>query len=456
MIAAVKSGSGKTLITCGLLFALKKRGEHPAAWKTGPDYIDPMFHQTVIGVPSRNLDTYFSAPDTIRALYTEDEKKGGITVIEGVMGLYDGLSGIREEGSSYDLARTLGTPIILVIDAHGMGRSVIPVLAGILQYDTSRLIKGVILNRTTEHFCRSIAPLIEQELPVQVLGCFPAQKEIHLESRHLGLRLPAEMNHLQEQVRLAADVLEHNVAVDEIIKIAGMAEVPKPEASAPGLSVRRIKDHVRIGVARDEAFCFMYEDNLRLLRKAGAELVFFSPLHDRSLPKEISGLILYGGYPELCAGALSENQSMRNAVRKAILQGMPCIAECGGFMYLHNEIQDAEGNTYPMCGVIPGSCRNQGHLVRFGYVELFEKEPNFLGEQEGIKGHEFHYYDSTVNGTSCTARKPVTGRSWDCIIENHNQWFGFPHLYYPSNLNFVYHFLEAAGNYTQRDINCKI
>lgn len=225
MIAAVGSGSGKTTVTCALLEALKARGLSPCAAKCGPDYIDPMFHQKVLGIPSSNLDSFFSDEETLRNLYAAQTEEGEIAVVEGVMGLFDGLGGIREEGSAYHLASILGLPILLVVDAHGMGRSILPLLAGFLSYDKEKRIRGVLLNRTSASFCDTIAPLIEEELSLPVLGFLPNRPELALESRHLGLKLPGEVKDLQAQIRCAAGLLEKYVSVDGILAMAREAQV---------------------------------------------------------------------------------------------------------------------------------------------------------------------------------------------------------------------------------------
>lgn len=206
-----------------------------------------------------------------------------------------------------------------------------------------------------------------------------------------------------------------------------------------------------IAVARDEAFCFYYEDNLRLLEEHGARLRYFSPLHDSRLPEGCDGILLGGGYPELHLQELEQNMSIRNEIRAAMEQDIPCVAECGGFMYLHETIEDQEGKQYRMAGVLPGICINKGKLVRFGYIELQEKKPSFLPEGTKIRGHEFHYYDSSDNGEDCMAVKPVTGKRYPCVIETQNRFLGFPHLYYPSNPGFAENFVEKARDFRNRN-----
>lgn len=449
MIAAPKSGSGKTTITCGLLQIFKENGERISSCKCGPDYIDPMFHRQVLGVPSRNLDTFFTGEEGTEELFLRDRADGDLVVMEGVMGLYDGLGGIREEGSSYHLAKVTKTPIVLVVDAKGMGRSVIPLIAGFLSYDTAHLIRGVIFNRMSEAYYRILQPLAEQELEITVLGYFPENKKLQIAGRHLGLCMPGELEDLQGQIRAAAEQLRETVDIPGMLRIAEEAEPLTGKTSGgENCSGRPAETAIpRIAIARDEAFCFYYEENLRMLEQAGAELVFFSPLHDKSLPENIHGLLLGGGYPELYAEKLSENAEMRAAILSAVRSGLPTVAECGGFMYLHTCLEDQEGHSYPMAGVLPGKCFYTGRLVRFGYIELEENNGCFLPTGSRIRGHEFHYYDSEDNGGDCIAYKPTTGRNYPCVHVGENHWFGFPHLYYPSCPEFAERFVEMMKKF---------
>lgn len=467
LIGAVGSGSGKTLLTCGLLTLFAEENRKVHAFKCGPDYIDPMFHKRVQGIPSKNLDTFFTGEALTRTLFLETAAGADLAVMEGVMGLYDGLGGIRKEGSSYHLAEVTKTPVILVVNAHGMGRSILPVIQGFLDFDEWGLIRGVILNRTSKQFCEVIRPEIEAVCRIPVLGCLPKQPEIQMESRHLGLMMPGEIADLKEQMATVAAVLRETLDIEKIKEIAEGAEILEegPEsaeakargensgrtAKAGGMAViRPVQEPVKIGVARDEAFCFYYEDNLALLQKAGAELVYFSPLRDEKLPSGLDGLLFGGGYPELYAEQLSANGALREEIAARIAEGMPVLAECGGFLYLHETMEDMDKKEYPMVGVIPGKGFYTGKLVRFGYVELTEKKENFLPKGEKILGHEFHYFDSTSNGADVTAKKPAAGRSWDCVHESDTAFMGFPHLYYYSNPEYVCRFLEKAVRYGKR------
>lgn len=465
MIAAPKSGSGKTMITCALLQLLKDSGKNVLSYKCGPDYIDPMFHKKVLGVPSKNLDTFFTDEKTTVQLFLDERADGDFAVLEGVMGLYDGLGGIYEQGSSYHLAKVTQTPIILVVDAKGMGKSVLALIAGFLQYDTHHLIKGVLLNRMSKGYYDIIKPLIEKELSVKVVGYFPEQKDIGLSSRHLGLVMPDELSDIKKQLNETADRLKKTIDVDLFMDIAEAADEIGDSESADkdkrqtlkNAETMRLQDQnntVNIAVAMDEAFCFYYEDNLKLLEKCGAKLQYFSPLHDIELPDNCDALLLGGGYPELYAKELSENISMRKSIKTAFEAGLPTVAECGGFMYLHTYIHN-QNCVFDMAGALDGECHFKGKLVRFGYIELAEKHSNFLPPNEKIKAHEFHYYDSTDNGADCIATKPATGRSYDCVISHDNYWLGFPHLYYPSNPHFAESLVRKAYEY-RRNKNGKL
>lgn len=456
MIAAPKSGSGKTTITCALLQAFKDMGQKVAAFKCGPDYIDPMFHQEVLGIPSKNLDTFFTGEEETKQLFLKNRTEEDIAVLEGVMGLFDGLGGVREEGSSYHLAKVTKTPILLVVDAKGMGRSVIPMIAGFLRYDAEHLIKGVLLNRMSKSYFDIVKPLIEEELSVEVVGYFPDHKQFHMESRYLGLKMPDELEGIREKLRTLSDELQKTVSMEKVMQIAESAEDIGTEdfvgKKAAEVSVRRTEDDRRpiIAVAKDEAFCFYYEDNLLLLQECGAQLQYFSPLHDRKLPEHCHGILLGGGYPELYAEELSHNIEMLKEIKAAMEKRMPVVAECGGFMYLHSAIKNQQDISYDMVGALSGRCYDTGKLVRFGYIALEEMQSNFLPEGEQILGHEFHYYDSEENGRDCLAIKPVTGRSYPCVRSGENYWLGFPHLYYPSNPAFAKRFVDKAKAYQER------
>lgn len=440
MIAAPHSGSGKTTIVCGLLQALKDMGHAPCSFKCGPDYIDPMYHRKVLHIPSGNLDTFFTEPKTTMSLFQE-EYQGDVAIIEGVMGLFDGIGGIEEEGSSYDLAYNLLCPIVLVVDARGAGKSVLAQIKGFLDYDKYGLIQAVILNKTSPEFGKILKPLIEKELGIQCLGVMPNEKNFTLGSRHLGLVLPDEIKDMKSRQREVANALIENISLEDVLKIANSAEELEEVKQQELFSFSKTKKTLRLAVARDEAFCFYYRENLSLLQKAGIEILEFSPLRDKRLPENISGLLLGGGYPENYLSELSQNVAMKTAIKEAFEKGIPTLAECGGFLYLLDEIKDDKDTSYQMVGAIEGSAFWTGRLTRFGYISVSDKK------ELSIKAHEFHYYDTDNNGEDCIAKKPTGNRNWQCIHNIHGGYIGFPHFYYPSNVEFVIRFAESMERY---------
>ena len=440
LLGAAASGSGKTLITCGLLQALKNRKLQVASFKCGPDYIDPMFHSRVIGTKSRNLDSFFADEDTVRYLLEKNARDCEISVIEGVMGYYDGLAGISPKASAYDVAKITKTPAVLIVNAKGMSLSAAAFIKGFVEYREDSQIRGVILNQVSPMMYPRLKQMIEEELSIKVYGYVPVVKDCVLESRHLGLVMPEEIADLQQRLMELAEIMEKSVDIDGLLELAESAEeLPVQESPVAYHTGRKI----RIALAKDEAFCFFYQDNLELLEEMGAELVPFSPIHDKKLPEHIDGMLFHGGYPELYAGQLSDNREMLEAVRTAVQAGIPYMAECGGFMYLHQEMEDMEGHSWPMAGVIHGKSWRTPRLTRFGYITL--EDGTCFGEHVGnIRAHEFHYFDSDNCGEAYTAKKPLSSRSWKCIHSDGQGMSGFPHMYYYSNLWVPEQFLRAC------------
>lgn len=443
MIAAPSSGSGKTLVTCGILQALVNRGLKVASFKCGPDYIDPMFHSRVIGARSKNLDAFFVGDETLRYLFGRTAETCDISVVEGVMGFYDGMGILSSEASSYDVSQKLDIPVVLLLNCRGASLSVLPMLKGFLEFRPNN-IRGVIFNNMSQRVYETIAPAA-REMGVEPIGYVPKVSDLVLESRHLGLVLPSEIDELKSKLNRLAEVLEGTLDLDTLIALAGSA--PDIDYTAP--EVGRIEGTVRIGLAADETFCFTYEDNVKLLERCGAEIVRFSPMSDASLP-DVDGIVLSGGYPELHSAELESNASMLRDIREKISAGMPCIAECGGFMYLHDRMEDQNGEMHSMCGVIPGEVRNTGKLTRFGYATFTPLVPD--GVTRGglsVKGHEFHYWDSDNCGSDWKAVK-ANGREYTCIHDTGSMVAGYPHLYYYSNPEFALRFLERCREYAER------
>lgn len=527
VIAADRSGAGKTTVSCGLLAVLKKRGVKVQSFKCGPDYIDPMFHRRVLGVPSGNLDSFFTDAMTLREIFRARmvERRSELALVEGVMGYYDGLGGVSSRASTWEIAHILDAPTILVMDAKGASVSIAALVRGMMRFgeemraesgesvpaigrsactedsesagpsDGCRRdeaakgagsrqsgIRGLILNRVSPMFYPRLRSVIEEYCPgIEVLGYLPELPELKVPSRHLGLVEPEEIADFQRWTERVAAQMEESVDVERLMEIAGvdglnilqalgMAEcgyMERSDVSAYKIGDDGVTDEksllgentwlqgndasvqpVRIAVSEDEAFNFTYEENRALLRQLGAELVPFSPLHDASLPADADGLLLSGGYPELYRDALHANASMRASVSEAVKQGLPTIAECGGYMYLLDAIEQV-----PMCGVLRGDAERKPRLVRFGYVEAETRRDSVLGPAGTVlRGHEFHRYDCDFNGADCTLTKPAAGhghaatsaRSYEGIYLTDRLAGGFPHFYYWSNPAALAHFLDAC------------
>ena len=435
MISAMSSSAGKTVLSCALMAALKARGYTVQGFKCGPDYIDTMFHARILGVPGRNLDCFLQGEAAMRAALLRSTADVG--VVEGAMGFYDGIAG-TSDNSAWEIARLTETPVILTVSPKGAGLTLAAQIRGMLGFRPESGIRAILLTNCTPGSAARLAPMLEKETGLPVLGFLPPMEEAVLPSRHLGLLTPDEINGLSERFQKIAEALERHADLSRLLALAEESQTePSPAPPLP-------PPVCRIAVARDEAFCFLYEDGLDALRQAGAELVFFSPVHDDALPPEIDGLYLCGGYPELFAAALADNESMRRSIRSALEGRLPAVAECGGFLYLQEELEDGKGNAFPMCGALPGKGRRTEHLQRFGYQHLVAEEDSLLfrrGEQ--IPAHEFHYWDSTQPGTALLSRKP-DGRSWRCGYVSPVLYAAFPHLHFGGEIPLARRFVDAC------------
>lgn len=446
MIAAPASGTGKTTVTLALLSALSGRGSKPVAFKCGPDYIDPMFHRAVLGIPSYNLDLFFTGGETVCGLLGEHGRGHDIAVIEGVMGYYDGI-GADTRASSYELARVTQTPVILTVSAQGASMSVAALINGFKDFRTPGMIAAVILNDCSEPLYKMLKEAVEEETGLKVLGYFPRMPECSIGSRHLGLITAAEIKDIKRKLELLGSQAKKSIDIGALLEIAKSSpalfeRMPEPEPV--------VKDKPRIALAKDEAFCFYYEDNLELLERLGARLVAFSPLHDKKLPEGVGGLYLGGGYPELYASALSENASMRESIRMEVGSGLPTLAECGGYLYLHETLEGDDGKAYPMAGVLKGHGFKTSRLQRFGYISVTANRDNVLcSAGESIPAHEFHYWDTARDDGDCTARRPGGGQ-WQCIRAGKTLFAGFPHLYFYGNMAFAKGFVSSASAFRKK------
>ena len=451
LVAAPCSGSGKTTLTCALLAALKRRGLNPCSFKSGPDYIDPVFHRAVLGVESHNLDLFFSTPETVRTLYAQAAAGHGAAVCEGAMGFYDGLGGVSDTASAWHLADTLNLPVLLVVPPKGASLTLAAQIKGLRDFRTPSHLAGILLNDCAPQLYSLLAPMLERETGLPVLGYLPHLPDAAIESRHLGLKTAGEIVDLQQKIDKMADALvvdwDRLLAVTDKLGSGSLHQSPAVTASPKG---EALACHTRIAIAKDEAFCFTYAETLEALEAAGAELCFFSPLHDTALPECIGGLYLPGGYPELYAKQLSENHSMRTSVRRAVENGLPTVAECGGFLYLGQSLENTNGKRFPMAGVLQGRGFKVGRLVRFGYAALTAHADSMLFRAgEHLPVHEFHHWDSTDNGTGFTAAKS-NGKQWDCGFANEHFYAGFPHLYWAGTA-LPRRFVDAAARYTQKE-----
>ncbi|MBI2849622.1 MAG: cobyrinate a,c-diamide synthase [Chloroflexi bacterium] len=391
VIAGTVSGVGKTTITTGLMGALTRQKLKVQPFKTGPDYIDPTYHTWVTGVASRNLDTWMLSHQAVVELFTRAVQGKDIAVIEGVMGLYDGRSSKSDEASTAELAKLLGVPVLLVVDCGKGARSVAATVAGYKAFDPSLHLGGVILNGIGSpghlEFCQEA---IEHYTGVKVLGHLPRRDDLTLPERHLGLIPTVESQASQEFLERLIAQCEATFDIPEILRVSEQAAVRE---AGPSLFPRVKKPPVvSIGVARDKAFSFYYEDSLDLLEAWGAEIAPFSPLEDTGLPEGVSGIYIGGGFPELYAEQLATNIPMKNAVIAAVKRGMPVYAECGGLMYLGESISDLKGKEHSMVGAIPVSTRIDKPRLSLGYrtVQALADGP-VLRQGEIARGHEFHW-----------------------------------------------------------------
>ena len=437
MLAAPASGAGKTTVTLALLAALAAEGIKPAAFKCGPDYIDPMFHQEVLGIPSFNLDLFLSSAATAKGLLCSHAHGHDIAVIEGVMGYYDGV-GLTERAGSYDVARISDTPVALVLPARGAALSLAATARGFSDFRQPSHIAGLILNDCNAKLYEHLKAVIEAESGLPLLGYMPRLDDCVIKSRHLGLVTPAEIEDLQRQLKRMGEAALTSLDIGALMKLAQSA--PPLRGKLPEIKPVANKKP-RIAIAYDRAFCFYYADNLAVLEKLGAELVFFSPLAEPALPPNIAALYIGGGYPELYAAQLSANAAMRSSIHEAVSNGLPTLAECGGFLYLHEWMGD-----FPMTGALSGQAFATTQLQRFGYLTLTARRDNLLCKAgEGIPAHEFHYWQSSIDGDACTAEKP-DGRAWPCVVATETLFAGFPHLYFYGNIDFAARFVVNAAD----------
>lgn len=435
LLTAMHSGAGKTVTACAILAALKRRGLRLSAFKCGPDYIDPMFHSRVLGIPCRNLDPFLQGEEGMRRSLRRAE--GDFALLEGAMGYYDGLAD-STEASAYDAARRLKVPAVLVLRPKGASLSLAAQVRGMLNFREESGIRALLLADCPDRYADRLSPLLERETGLPVLGALPPMEAARFESRHLGLISADEIADLAERMDALGRAAEEHLALDRLLSLS--REVERPAGILP-----QPKTVCRIAAARDEAFCFHYADSLDALRESGAEVVFFSPLRDAALPEDIHGLLLCGGYPELHAEALAKNESLRRAICEAVSAGLPTLAECGGFLYLQQRLRDASGKAHTMCGALPGEGFPTGQLQRFGYQRLCAGEDSLLFRAgERIPAHEFHHWDTSAPGAALLSKKP-DGQSWPCGYASGSLYAAFPHLHLDGETPLAERFVKACA-----------
>jgi len=386
-VCGTGSGVGKTTITAGLMAALRKRGFSVQPFKCGPDFIDPGHHARVCGRPSHNLDTWLLSPDRNKELFAEASAGADVAIVEGMMGLFDGVRGRGEEGSSAEIAKLVGLPVILVVEASSAARSVAAIIHGFRTFDPSLRFAGVILNRVAgASHARLLSEAVSELDPILPVGWIPADEQIELKERHLGLQTASERSWTQAAIDRLISLVEAGVPVDDMLK---NCTTPLPanhrETDVPASVL------ARIGVARDRAFCFYYEAALGELRRQGAELVEFSPLSDSRLPENLDGLYFGGGYPELYAEILSSNHTLITDLRNFAQTGHPIYGECGGLMFLGRQLVTRDGKLWPMADLLPLSVEMTERLVHFGYAEIRFLEDGLAEKNTCLRGHSFHY-----------------------------------------------------------------
>jgi cobyrinic acid a,c-diamide synthase len=402
VIAGTQSGVGKTTVTVGLIDALRRRGLTVQPFKVGPDYIDAGYHALAAGRPCRNLDTWMLPPERVRSLFARAASVADIAIIEGVMGLYDGSAYDEDCGSTAEVAKLLDARVVMVLDAGKLARSAGAVALGYQRFDEAVPLAAFIVNRAASAtHGLGVAAAVERATGLPVLGWLPREKHLEIPERHLGLIPTAESDRWQQFSHDAGQAVAKHVDLDRLLALSkkGSGSESDPHhhrVDADTRESRRPCGRPVIALARDEAFHFTYEDNLDLLREAGAEVVSFSPLRDKALPSRTAGVILSGGFPEVYADGLASNRAMHAELRAVHHRGLPIYAECGGLMYLTGAIQDCNGSTHRMVGLLPGRCL-MGSRLTLGYrLARSAGDSWFLGEGEDIRGHEFHY--STWHG----------------------------------------------------------
>lgn len=442
IIAATQSGSGKTTITAGLLAALKRRGLKVQSYKVGPDYIDTGWHSLASGKISHNLDSWLVGEDKLKEIFTATADGADISIIEGVMGLYDG--GRGGISSTAEISKLLNAPVVLVIDAKSMGTSAAAVALGFREFDKTINFAGVILNRLGSDSHRKMIVDALDKIGIKCFGAIKRNDEFILPERHLGL-VPTTENNSADVIEKICAAVESQVDVDALISLS--------KNSAPlekFICIEKFSTTIKIAVAKDEAFSFYYGESLRELERLGAEIVFFSPLNDEHLPENISGLIIGGGFPEMFAARLEQNKKIRADIFHAAESGLPIFAECGGFMYLMRELIDFSGKSFEMCGVLDGKATMTDKLQTVGYVEAEILSDCVIGKAGNkIRAHEFHFSKEleTAGEKIFKCKRMRTGKEYFAGAVKKNIVASYLHIHFAGCPNAAKNFVDACKKF---------
>lgn len=452
VLGGSQSGVGKTTISLGIMAALKNRGMNVQPYKVGPDYIDPAFHTFVTSNKSINLDSFMIDEKEIINTFCLNSSDKDINIIEGVMGLYDGAGTLKDKGSTAHISKITSSPVILIINGKGISSSAAAMVLGYKMYDKDVNIKGIIINNiSNEIHYNLLKESIERDTDIKCVGYLKPNKDISLESRHLGLVPSVEVKGLRDKIQQIGEMVSETIDIDQIIEISKDAPLLTPTED----EIKKVGT-VNIGVASDRAFNFYYEDNLRLLKELGANLIYFSPMKDKVLPENLDGLYLGGGFPEVFGETLQENESIRNSILNNIKNGLPTYAECGGFMYLCDEIENLQGNTYKMIGLFKTKAKMTKRLQRFGYTYITLKEDCIIAKKNtSIKGHEFHRssieekddFEYVYNVDKYRNDKLI--KSWECGLKKYNAFGAYAHIHFYTNLDIPKTFISNCLKYKE-------
>lgn len=451
VIAGTNSGVGKTTIATGIMGALKRKGFNVQGYKVGPDYIDPSYHTLITGKTSRNLDTWMLEPQIVAELFQNSAGKANFSVIEGVMGLFDGFRGNQKQGSTASVAKLLKAPVLLIIDVKAMAGSAAAIAFGFSKLDPELNVAGIILNRVgSEKHYQMVAEAIKEYVDIPIVGFLSKNQLLSLPERHLGLVPTNEDKSLKATLDAIVDSIEVSLDIEKIIKIATFYSDWQVLEKT---DLKYNEAEIKIAYAFDEAFNFYYQDSLDLLRELGAELVTFSPLKDKNLPEDISGLIIGGGFPEIFLSQLKDNQNIKEEIKSVAEKGMPIYAECGGLMYLCQEITNKDGGSFPMVGLIPATIQMENKLVGMGYRNAMILKDSILGPQGTIlKGHEFHYsrlYAGEEFSWGFQLEKDGSLLSSDGYC-NKNILASYLHLHFASNKSCAKNFINNCKRFNNK------